>query len=398
MGKEKLWTRSYITVIVMGTLMSLCFYMIMPVIGKYATFLGADVAAAGMIAGLFSVTALAVRPFCGYFADRLNRKKMLMAAILTMAIAAAGYSFSSSIPLLFVFRVLHGAGFAAASTTSISILGTIIPRSRMGEGIGYYGVTQILATALGPGIGMSLSENCGYRVSFLVSAAAFVLAAGVSMLIPLEENKKSAVASRIPRPADLIAVRVIPFALFGMLFSACEGIIGTYLVLLADERSIGRISLYYAAVAVSLFLIRPVAGKLSDRKGIAATVVPAYVSVGIGLIVISVAGSLAPVIIAAVLIAMGQGAGNPGLQSECLKVMPEDCSGIAASTYYIGLDIGQGFGPMAAGLIVRGSSYGNMYRTFGILMMICGCLFLLYCLRSAGLRMPETVRKAEEHI
>ena len=90
--KEKLWTGSYLLLIAMGTMTSTCFYMVNPTITKYAVGLGASVAAAGVISGLFSITALVARPFSGLVADRVNRKRLLIFSTCVMGLAALGLS------------------------------------------------------------------------------------------------------------------------------------------------------------------------------------------------------------------------------------------------------------------------------------------------------------------
>ena len=58
---DSLWTPTYISLITLGTLTSTSFYMIHPTISKYATLLGTSLGVAGIIAGLFSITALVGR-------------------------------------------------------------------------------------------------------------------------------------------------------------------------------------------------------------------------------------------------------------------------------------------------------------------------------------------------
>jgi len=85
-----LWTRQYIMLIIMGSMTSICFFMIQPCITKYVTEMGAAISVGGMIAGLFSITALIARPFSGLIADRINRKILLI--IEVYGASSHGYS------------------------------------------------------------------------------------------------------------------------------------------------------------------------------------------------------------------------------------------------------------------------------------------------------------------
>ena len=168
--KEKLWTGSYLLLIAMGTMTSTCFYMVNPTITKYAVGLGASVAAAGVISGLFSITALVARPFSGLVADRVNRKRLLIFSTCVMGLAALGYSVSRTVPLLIAFRILHGVAFAFSGTVNVTMIASLVPRSRLGEGVGYYGLVNIFATAIGPSLGLSLGDAFGFGLSYTTFA------------------------------------------------------------------------------------------------------------------------------------------------------------------------------------------------------------------------------------
>ena len=61
-------------------------------------------------------------------------------------------------PLLIAFRILHGVAFAFSGTVNVTMIASLVPRSRLGEGVGYYGLVNIFATAIGPSLGLSLGD------------------------------------------------------------------------------------------------------------------------------------------------------------------------------------------------------------------------------------------------
>lgn len=268
--KEQLWTLKYIYLMFLGTLTSTSFSMVTPTITKYATQLGASLTVAGAIAGLFSITALVARPFGGMIVDRLNKKQILIIATLVIGVAALGYSFSVNIPLLIGFRILHGIGFAVSSTANVALLITFIPRRRMGEGIGYYGLGQIVATAIGPNIGLIIGNTYGFRTTFLFSAIILLTTAALMTKIPYKAIVTDVSGEKLPRKRivfkDLVATKVLSLALIGGIFSLINGIVSSFLVLLGEERAIKNIALYFTVNAICLLVVRPIAGKLSDKK------------------------------------------------------------------------------------------------------------------------------------
>lgn len=377
--KETLWSLPYILLIVFGTLNSISFFMVNPTVAKYATQIGASLTLAGVIAGLFSITALVARPFSGLIADRVNRKLLLVTATIVMGLAAMGYSIANNIPLFVCFRVVHGLAFAVSGTVSATLVASLIPRSRLSEGIGFYGLCQIFATAIGPSLGVTVGDNFGLKTSFLISGIFLVLIAFFALKIPMKSNiiPKSQRKKGI-HFEDLISVKVLPYAVLGGIFSMSNGIISSYLVLLGDNRGIANISIYFTVNALVLLLVRPFAGKLADKKGTGFIVYPAMVFDALALIIIGKATALWMILAAAASKALGQGSGQPTLQAASLKTLPPEKSGVATSTYYIGGDIGQGLGPMIGGAVSDSFGYTAMFGAAACLFAFGMAFFALF--------------------
>ena len=372
--KETLWSRDYILLIVMGALTSTGFYMVNPCIAKYAVFTGATVAVAGVITGLFSITALVARPVSGLMADRLNSRLLLTAATAVLALSALSYSFAGTVPLLVAVRIVHGIAFAVSGTVNVALIATLVPRSRLSEGVGYYGLANIFATAIGPSLGLGIGEAMGFQISFIISS--IVIACGLILSLFIHVKSPAQLPGRRGiHLEDLISLRVLPLAILGGIFSMSNGIITSYLALLGDVRGIAGISVYFTLNALVLLFIRPFAGKLADRKGAKAIVYPAMLLDGLALCLIGTAGSLGMILAASVCKAVGQGSGQLTLQSEALKSLPPEKSGVASSTFYIGGDVGQGLGPMLAGHAV--DSLGAGSEGYGVMFCGSGCVFLL---------------------
>lgn len=364
-NRERLWNSQYIFLLFLGTLTATSFSMVTPTISKYATQLGASLAIAGVISGLFSITALVARPFGGVMADRFNKKYILSSATMVIGAASLGYSFSTNVHLLLTFRILHGIGFAVSSTANIALVTTFIPRNRMGEGIGYYGLGQIIANAVGPNVGLIIGNSYGFRTTFLISAIIVLIAATLMMRIQYEVPITTANSDTLPHKniafQDLVAIDILPLALIGGIFSLTNGVVSSFLVLLGEERGIKNIALYFTVNAICLLAVRPMAGKLSDRKGLSFILYPALVLTAIESLLLANATVLWMVLIAAAFKALGQGSAQPTLQSACIKKLGVSRSGVATSTFYIGADIGQGIGPIIGGVISGRYGYNVMF-------------------------------------
>ena len=370
----KLWNSSYILVLVISTLSSFSFFMVATILSKYLVGIGTTIALAGVIVGLFSLTSLFSRPFCGLMADRLNNVRLLFASNVLMAIGLVGFAFTKNIPLIFFFRICSGLGFAVGSTVQVSLIIRFIPKDRMGEGIGYMGISQLISTACAPGLGLAIADVAGMQITFLSAAALPALTCIFLLFLKNLAPKAPAAEPKKIELRDFFEPKALFFTLPYSTLSFVNGIIASYLVLFADAQGIKGISIYFTVYAVFLFLVRPVAGKLMDAKGIRYTVFPGMLLTAISMFLLGYSNTIWLVLLTCLLRAVGQGAAQPSLQAGCINYVGRERSGVATSTYFLGGDVGQGFGPMVAGAMLAQIAGVPGYR---FVFVFCGCLILL---------------------
>jgi predicted MFS family arabinose efflux permease len=370
--KEALWSKTFIYLLALGMLSFIAFFMINPVIAKFSQNLGATLAFAGVVAGLFSLTALAARPMGAVVVDRLNKKTVLIVASAVMAVSTLGYAISTSVAMVVFFRVIQGIAFAVSSTATSAMIATVVPRSRLGEGVGYYGMSNIMAIAIGPNVGIWIADAWGYQQCFAVAGVIMVVSTAIMFLIPFTWQRP-ALAEHGRRSitwSDMISLKVLPLAIINGIFSFSNGITSTFLKQVGEQRNIPNIAFYFTVMAAAVVLMRPFIGKVSDRKGLGYIVYPAFILVALDSILLAHANVLWVVLIAGVFKAFGQGAAFPSLQAACLKKHDIAKSGVAATTFFIGADIGQGLGPMVGGAITQAWSFAaTFYFTAGLLLV-----------------------------
>ena len=371
---EKLWNRSYILVLLVSTLSSFSFYMVSTILSKYLVSLGATISLAGVIVGLFSITSLFCRPFCGLMADRLNNIRLLIWSNLLMAIGLLGFAITDNMALIILFRICNGVGFAISGTVQVALIVHFIPAHRTGEGIGYIGISQLIGSACAPAFGMMITQAFSMRLTFITAAALSLSTCVLLLFLKDLQPDKPAVPPKKISLRDILEPRALPFTLPYSTFSFVNGVIASYLVMYADERGIGSISIYFTVYAVVLFLVRPISGKLMDRKGIRCTVFPGMILTALSMFLLGRSSSLWMILATGLLRAIGQGAAQPSLQAGCINRVGREKSGVATSTYYLGGDIGQGIGPMIGGMILSQIAGLQGYQA---IFTLCGCLNLL---------------------
>ena len=236
MENEKLFNKGFIFFALMQTVNFILFYMMYPIIPKYAQDNGISLSIIGIISGAATLGAFITRPFGGYSMDHLNKKACIMVSYFICGISVLLIPVSVNPVYLSAIRVLYGMSFAFSSIAITSCAADNIPRDRMGRGIGYVGLGTALAAAIGPALGLSLSESMGYKTMYyIIGAVTLVCVVGVpffSVKNPKkpETHEKLTLASFFTKDALLFAVFVFPLA-----FSA--GFVSSFISLLSEDIS-----------------------------------------------------------------------------------------------------------------------------------------------------------------
>lgn len=173
-------------------------------------------------------------------------------------------------------------------------------------------------------------------------------------------------------------MELIVYVILISIFSFGNGLLNTYIKLMGDDRGIANVGLFFTANSIAMVAIRPLAGKLNDKKGLAFILLPAYFIAAAGMAILGFTGSVWLVMLAGLLKAIGQGAGAPAIQAETVKKLGKDRRGVAVSTCYIGQDLGNGIGPILGGAVAEKLGYGTMFFAYAGLLVATGLCYYLY--------------------
>ncbi len=370
--KPRLWSVSFLLLILMTFLNGAAGQMTVPLVAKYALSLGAELTLASTVAGLMSLVSLVVCPFAGALADKVSRKWILVFSNLGYGICLLLHSICVNIPLLIAMRLLTGVFFSVCSVTNIAFSSSFLPKERTGEGLGYVSLASIVAQALGPSIGLALVGKSGFGAAF--SLAGLLPLACIAVILPLKYRKPESENETARRFSfrNLYAVELTCFMLMAALFSAGNGMVSTYLAIIADERQIVNISLFFTCYSLFLVALRPFTGKLLDKKGVFLILVPSFLFAALGMVFVGVGTSLAMMLVASGMKALGQGSGQPSIQAYSVKRLSRDRAGVASSTIMIGQNVGNALAPIVGSFFVKSFGYTGMFCGFGGLMAAAG--------------------------
>lgn len=178
--REQLWSTTFVLVVAS----TLCCFMVGQGLNSstsvYVALYGGTAAYAGVLAAVFSGAAAVVRLLSGPLIDGRGRRIVMLFGFAVLIVGTVGPLFTHDVVPFVVFRILQGAGFSAVTTASATAAADALPASRMGEGIGYYGLGQALSMSVGPALALALVSTDPPENLFVgVTAIAVV---GLSMI------------------------------------------------------------------------------------------------------------------------------------------------------------------------------------------------------------------------
>ena len=236
MSDDKLWNREYWKVMTSNFMLFFAFYILTPLLPIYldAQF-AADKHMIGIVLSGYVVATLLVRPFSGFIVDTFDRKRVLTLCFFVFFIMFAGYVGAGTLLMFAIVRTLHGLPFGAATVANSTVAIDVLPASRRNEGIGYYGLSNNLAMAIAPSVGIWIYHATG-RFDLLFWLALVIALAGFvsSSRVRLPERRRV-----IGRPklsldhfflgrAWLMAVNIC-------LFGLCWGVMSNYVAIYGQE-------------------------------------------------------------------------------------------------------------------------------------------------------------------
>ena len=383
-SKQKLWTKDFIIVALINFTVTLIFFLLMVTIAGYAVEeFNASTSTAGLVSSIFIIGTLFGRLGGGRIIGDWGSKKTLFVGLLLFLLTSMFYFLAVNLPMLMIIRLLHGVALGLTSTATGTIVAQILQPERRGEGIGYYSLSAILATAIGPFVGILLTQTFDdYRMIFAVNS---ILAIGCFFIyylvtVPvIQKNGKFAVRQRGFSISSFIEMRAVPISFVALIIGFAYSGVMSFMTFYAEEIQLVTAGSYFFIVyAIVVLLTRPFTGKLLDQKGANVVVYPCLIIFAIGMFAFSSASTTVVFIIAAACIGVGYGNFNSVAQAVAVKITPNERLGLATSTYFILFDLGLGVGPYVLGLFVPTYGYRSIF--FAMVIVILLSILLYYFL------------------
>ncbi|MDO4581452.1 MAG: MFS transporter [Bacillota bacterium] len=368
---ERLWTRDFLAMAALNLLLSVSGNMLVPTMPFYIIDLGGNEFIVGFIAACYSAFALIMRPFSGWMLDNISRKQIFYLSVVLLMLIPIGYALIPILAMVLAMRCFHGMVWAAASTAANTNICDILPKSRFGEGIAYYGLTNSLSMALAPMFGLFLFERFGYTVLFGgVSACALLVLLLLSRvsITELERSERTA-AERLPlllRLAKLFNRDALPASITMFLSSLPGGAVSSFIALYAAAEGIGSGGLYFTFMAIFTGVCRLFSGKTADKNGEGVLVYIGDCSFLLGLVLLIFGHSPLTFYLSACFYGIGYGLTIPALQAMSVRIVPLRRRGSASSTFLCSWDVSFGLGGIIGGALVTWLGYRPMFAILGL--------------------------------
>lgn len=373
-----LWNRNLSLVVVAAFMQSIAFFMLMPIIAKYAMDrFEATASMAGVVVSVYIISALIVRPFSGYLADKYDRKRLYLLTFILFTLFCYGYTMAVTIPLLIMLRILLGGTFSVMTTSGNTLAIDFMPSARRGEGIGYMGAFTVLAMAVGPMLGLYLIESHSYDAVF-VAAGSFALI-GV-LCVTYVKNQHRPTLNHPPISLDRFVLKKgLSIALVMLLLSFPYGTIMAYTPLFLQEFGLDVVAAnFFLYFAIGVVISRLVTGKLLNRGLHHTILVVAMPLIAVGFYIFAFANSNEIFPFCSVLLGLSYGSVMPSIQSMIINLAHHNRRGTANSTYYIALDMGSGLGMLMGGTIAHLTSYQTLVLISIVIVSLTYTAYLLY--------------------
>lgn len=330
----------------------------------------ATVSIAGLASGVYVFGALIGRITGGSIIGSLGTKKLLRISSVCYFLTALLYLLKLNLLFLIINRLLHGVAYGIVATTAATIIAKIVPESRQGEGIGYYGLSTILAIAIGPFVAIFLLQHTNYNIMFLCN----VLFAAIGLILSFtkmsldETIAEQAKEESINRFAisNYIELKAMPIGCIGLIVALVYSSVLTFLSLYATRLHLEEASSYFFLVcAIVVLFTRPIAGRIFDAKGPNIVLIPSLGALSAGVFLYATVSNAIVLMLSAALFGLGWGNFHSCAQALVIKQASPHRYGVATATYFILYEVGLGSGPYFCGHLVQLFGLRILYLIMG---------------------------------
>lgn len=360
------------------------FGLVAPALPTFARSFNVSVTAASVVISAFAVARLVFAPASGRLITTLGERRVYLTGITIVAITTGACAFAANYWQLLIFRSVGGIGSTMFTVSAIALLIRVTPAPMRGRASGLWGTGFLLGNVTGPLLGGGLI-TISLRAPFLVYAGMLFIAVGIvwwflrhsTLAAPATDDDAPKIPLRTAlRHRAYSAALVSSFANGWAVFGVRVSLVPLFVeeVLHRDGAFAGTALAVFAGGNVVMLLV---AGRLADTIGRKPMIVLGLVVAGGGTIWVGFTESVPMFLAATVVSGLGSGMLAPPQQATVADVIGSKArGGPVLATFQMSADIGAVIGPIAAGLLADGLSYGAAFAMTGTLALLAALVWL----------------------
>ncbi len=361
---DRLWNSNYIKVWVANFMIFFSFMIVMPLLPLYLSeIFMANKHVIGLVLSGYTITALLIRPLSGYLVDSFSRKKILLISYFLFFIFFAGYIVATSLLLFTIIRTIHGAPMGTVTVANSTVAIDVLPSTRRAEGIGYYGLSNNLATAIAPTVGLLMYQYFhSYDIVFIIA----LLTSGIGLYINSTVKLKERIIQTKKCHLSLDRFILLKGWSIGITLACLAfsyGIISTYLAIYGKEElhMTSGTGIFFAILCFGLMTSRIIGARTLRRNMIVLNCSLGIIISLFGYFVFAAFHNYWGYYGSALIIGLGNGHMFPAMQNMFISLAASSQRGTANSTLLTSWDIGIGLGVLFGGSFVEWFGYTSAF-------------------------------------
>ena len=365
------------------------------------------------VAMAYMITLTIFLPFFGRLADMLGRTKLYTFGFIVFTVGSFLCGIAPSAYFLIGSRVLQAVGAGLLQANSVAIIVAAFPSSERGKAIGIQGAVQAISMSIGPLVGGALIAAIGWRAIFYVNLPIGLVGVTAALLI-LPKSEKAAEKEKIdyfgtlafviglgslvlgingmgtdgftPTIIAYLAIAVVFLAIFAFtelrvrfplidfnmfknglfLLGNVTGMLSYYVLFgilflmpFYMENVLGYAAgmtgLLLTPVPLSMAIVAPFSGNISDKYGSRIMTTAGMVAASIGCLAMIFLSSTTPVwllILELLVIGVGMGMFTPPNNSAIMGAAPRDKLSVAGGILNMTRSLGSIFGVAVSSLVL----------------------------------------------
>ncbi len=386
---DRIWNRNFILLLLSNFLMYVTYYAVLSALPIYLVGdLHATKSQVGVVVAAYTIASVLIRPFSGFTLDRFSRRIVFLLALVVYSLLFAGYLVAITVATIILLRFAQGLTWGFTTIAGSTIAVDLIPVSKRGEGIGYFGLSTTIGMSVGPAIGLFVSHQFGFVAMF--ASGIFISIASLACAYAIRLPRRLLVGKRIDFSwGNLFDKNSIYPSVNVLIIMSTYGGLLSFIALYGREIGVQNTSIFFLIFSIGIGITRLITGKEFDRNGPRKILTLCLILLIVGFPLLATVKNAAGFYLSAIIIGFGIGVVFPTFQSIVNNMADTGRRGAANSTLYTALDIGMGFGMITSGLVAQ---YISISAIFWVSSLVCigGLLFFkMYVLRSYESRCCE---------